>query len=714
MQRIGKKFFTKAKNRLLCYLMSGALALTNLAVMPVVSVSAAESTEQDNGNQESLQPKVVVYNCKDLVKAIDNAEDGDVIGIASNIEIESGIEMLGCDDKQITIIKAFEGAFIRMYLDVNIKVKNIIFDGNSSVYSHDYNPMIQVNGKAEFENVTFQNCCNQWSGGAIVAEGGEVNLIRCYFNNNQAGGGGHIVAHSSARVKVVDSILENGLSTRGGGAAKIEFSYGDKTEIEFIGCKMVGNQASYGGAIANKGSVKITNSVIYGNVAETGADILNYSGSSFEMDSIEELKELYAMDNILPLEWKFDYVDKAYIEGDIDKNNPCAALKLLYKEIPEEKNPDGNSGNGTDTEDSSGNDDKLQNENDGSGKDESKVDADEPEQPKDNNGADGDNPAADNKDNPEDKKDENSTGSDAASDNSGNSNSEQSKPEEDTAANIDSNKGNDDKEDNSTENKDSSSSDSDKKDIEDSNNNTSDVSVGNGNQTSNPSVENPNVGNEGSASDSKPSLSDGSKQPDSTVNNGNQGGTSAGDIGSNSSSNNPNPSNKPTSGNTNNTTNGNVSDNTNSGSDSSTGNSNINTGGNTSQNEGNVASKPENNKDSVSSDEKDSTTITDSSQTSVSDNDDGSSGKTTVTKKKAIKKLTVTAKKGKRKITGKTIKKATIKVKIGKKTYKTKSNTKGEFTVKLKGKAKLKKGQKVKVIVSKKGYKSKSKTIKVK
>lgn len=76
--------------------------------------------------------------------------------------------------------------------------------------------------------------------------------------------------------------------------------------------------------------------------------------------------------------------------------------------------------------------------------------------------------------------------------------------------------------------------------------------------------------------------------------------------------------------------------------------------------------------------------------------------------------MSLTAKKGKRKIIGKTIKKATVKVKIGKRTYTVKSNAKGKFTVKLKGKAKLKKGQKIKVRVLKNGYKSKSNTFRVK
>ena len=55
MQRIGKKSFTKAKSKLLCFLLSGALLFGNLMAFQTVPASAAERMEQDNGNQEMPQ-----------------------------------------------------------------------------------------------------------------------------------------------------------------------------------------------------------------------------------------------------------------------------------------------------------------------------------------------------------------------------------------------------------------------------------------------------------------------------------------------------------------------------------------------------------------------------------------------------------------------------------------------------------------------------------
>lgn len=91
---------SQIRNRLLCYLMSGALALTNLAVMPAVSVSAAESAEQDNGNQETI-----VKNYKELVQAIDEAGDGDVIGIDNIIELNSDVSILGSSEKDLQFVE---------------------------------------------------------------------------------------------------------------------------------------------------------------------------------------------------------------------------------------------------------------------------------------------------------------------------------------------------------------------------------------------------------------------------------------------------------------------------------------------------------------------------------------------------------------------------------------------------------------------------------
>lgn len=713
MQRKGKTSFTKAKSKLLCYLLSGALLFGNLMAFQTVPASAAEVTESNNENQETLQPKVIVSSYDELVQAIDEAGDEDIIGIDSVIQIEDDNIVLGNNIKRITIIRSARKSGIEIS-GKNPVINNIVFDGNRIEYKDIFYPMLDAKNGGKFTDLEIRNCHNNIWGAALKITGGTVVVSDCNFHDNVGSESAHIGVMGAEDISIYRSIFKNGHVENCAGAIGV-YSKGMSALIK--DCIITGNHADrYAGGIVNWGNLTISNTVIYGNTALCGADIMNYPDSEFHMDLLEQIKETYESVSIIPKEWTADYDDEVLQgvnpSGIYDKN---AYLKLIYEEIPKEESD-------------------L--ENSGLGKDESKGDNTEPEQSKDDSDKENDNKddSADNKDNVGNKKDENGTSGDTIPDNGNkdDADSEQNKSEGGTAADSDSNKENDgtedkenqeDKQENqgnqdslgNNENKDSSSSDSDKKDIEDSNNNTSDTSAGNGNQTSNSSIEKPNTGNNGSSSGSTTPSSEGNKQPDSVINNENQGGSSAGDMGNNSDNNNQNQTNTPVSGVANNTTNGNASGNTNSGSDSSTGNSNINTG--VSQNGGNESSKPENNQDnnSGSSDNGGTVAITGDSQTSASDtNKDDSENKNVVKRKKAIKKLTVTAKRGKGKISGKTLKKATIKIKIGKKTYKVKSNAKGKFTVKLKGKAKLKKGQKVKVIVSKKGYKTKSKIFKVK
>ena len=681
MQRKGKTSFTKAKSKLLCYLLSGALLFGNVMAFQTVPASAAEATEHDDGSQEELQPNVIVSNYDELVQAIDEAENGDIIGIDRIISICNDGDYLGAADKHITILKMAYSAYFEIAQSGKLTIRNLTFDGNRGEFNtRNINPMLSVNSNVLFQNVIIQNCYSQSGGAGLCVYSGVININDCIIRDNYAREGGHIKVFNTSAVNIRNTELTKGEAKGDGGAICIS---SETATVNLIHSKIYGNQATgVGGGIKNNGKSFLKDTIIYGNIAECGADIANTMYAKFQIEEMDKLVKIYESASLLPKSWITDFdTDNRMPPNLIDLSQDYALVKLDYEEIPEEEKSDNKTDDIQDTGDSSVN---------GESKDDGNKE--------DNNG---NNPAADNKDNT----DENNTGDD---------NSEQSKPEEGTVADSDSNKSNDNKENGSTENnenqenkenkqenqgnvgdtennenKDGSSFDSNLNDTEHSNANMPDTSIGNGNQTSNPSVEKPNVDNEGSASDSKIPSSEGNKQPDSTVNNGNQGGSSAGDNGNNSSNNNG-------------------------GSGSSTDNGNINDG--TSQNGENASSKSEDSKDNNSDFSYNGGTaaIDSDSQNTVSNSGDGSSSKTTVTKKKSIKKLNVTAKRGKGKISGKTIKKATIKIRIGKKTYKSKSNAKGKFTIKLKGKMKLKKGQKVKVIVSKKGYKTKSKIFKVK
>lgn len=704
----------------------------------------ASTTETETDSKNEIIPFVIVSSYEELTQAIDDAEEGDVIGIDKIISIYQDVDYLGATDKHITILKMSDNAYFHIAQSAKLTVRNLTFDGNRNEYNiRNSNPMIVVNSNVVLQNVTIQNCYSQSGGAGLCVYNGVVNINNCIMKENRAAdGGGHIKLYNTAVVNIRNTELTKGESRNEGGAILI---CSEAATVNLINSKVYGNQTvNMGGGIKNHGKLFIENTVIYGNTAQYGADIANIIYAKFQIESIEKLVETYKSVNILPKSWITDY------DGDdmmppqmIDLSQPYALVKLDYEEIPEENNPDGNSGNGIDTEDFSGNDDGLQNENedkkdeldsanDSLENEEANGNDNDSEQPEEESNKENDNKndtAADN--NVEDTKDENNTKDDIASSNgnTGNPNIEQEKPEGGTAADSDSktenssteDKENQDKQENQgivgndENNPTDSSSDLDNKDFENSNSNTPDIPAENGNQANPSIIGQPITGNENSESESD-SKSEVNKQPGNTANNENQGDVSAEGIGNSSDNNISNqPNDKPVVDNGSDIVNSNPSGDINSGLGSGTGNTNSNAGTNTSQSGENVLPRPEDNKDSDSSDKEETAAITDSSQTAASDSgNDNSDKKATVTKKKAIKKLSLTAKKGKKKITGKTIKKATVKVKIGKKTYKVKSNAKGKFTIKLKGKTGLKKGQKIKITILKTGYKTKHKTYKVK
>jgi hypothetical protein len=84
----------------------------------------------------------------------------------------------------------------------------------------------------------------------------------------------------------------------------------------------------------------------------------------------------------------------------------------------------------------------------------------------------------------------------------------------------------------------------------------------------------------------------------------------------------------------------------------------------------------------------------------------------TETKRKNAVITSVTAKKGKKVVSGKVIKKATVNVTVNKKTIQTVADKNGNFSVRFF--KKLTKGTKVKVVVTKNGYRKASKTVTVK
>lgn len=346
-KRNNKNKCSHMRNRLLCYLMSGALALTNLAVVPAVSVSAAEVTESNNGKQETLQPKVIVSSYDELAQAIDEAEDGDVIGIDNVIQIKDDNIVLGCDYKSVTIIRNSRKSGIEISGE-NPVINNIVFDGNGIVYKDIFYPMLDAKNGGKFTDLEIRNCHNNIWGAALKITGGTVVVSDCNFHDNVGSESAHIGVMGAEDISIYRSIFKNGHVENCAGAIGV-YSKGMSALIK--DCIITGNHADrYAGGVVNWGNLTLNNTVIYSNTALCGADIMNFPDSELHMDSLEQIKETYESVSIIPKEWIADYDDEVLQgvnpSGIYDKN---AYLKLVYEEIPKEE--EDSSGDNAESED---------------------------------------------------------------------------------------------------------------------------------------------------------------------------------------------------------------------------------------------------------------------------------------------------------------------------------------------------------------------------
>lgn len=252
------------RNRLLCYLLSGALLFGNVMAFQTVPVSAAESMEQDNENQETIQPKVIASNYDELVQAIDKAEDGDVIGFNRIISICNDEDYLGAADKHITILKMAEKAYFEVAQSVKLTIRNLTFDGNRSKFNtRNTNPMLSANSNVMFQNVIIQNCYSQSGGAGLCVYSGVTNIYNCIFRDNHAMDGGHIKVFNISTVNIRNTELIKGETNSDGGAVYIS---GETATVNLINSKVYGNQAKgVGGGIKNNGKTFLKDTIIYGN-----------------------------------------------------------------------------------------------------------------------------------------------------------------------------------------------------------------------------------------------------------------------------------------------------------------------------------------------------------------------------------------------------------------------------------------------------------------
>ena len=158
----------------------------------------------------------VVSSADALSKAIDSANDGDVILVSGSFVINSQI---GSPDKVITLKRANADTSLTTWERSAITIQNIIFDGGDLYVTTPF--LTIVKGSYTVKNCIFQNCGEDERfgtavGGAVHVQGGEGTFSNCSFLRNSGSLGGHIAIEQGAVVDLYQCTFKGGYAGTGG------------------------------------------------------------------------------------------------------------------------------------------------------------------------------------------------------------------------------------------------------------------------------------------------------------------------------------------------------------------------------------------------------------------------------------------------------------------------------------------------------------------
>lgn len=301
------------KRTLLAFMLIAALI--GVQVIEIVAYAADEGTADQ-------QQMVEVSTYDELVAAIDAAQDGDVIGILSEITVPKG-SSLGSSGKTVTLQRSGTlGMFTFEWLaggEIST-VQNVVFDGAGVSVGNSF---LTIYHNTNFEGVTFKNCISSDSGGAANVQNGSINLVNCTFADNTATRGGHIGILGTGIANLTECTLTGGNATVDGGAIFIQNDASciiQNSTVKANAADMVG------GGIYNLGKATIQSSKVFKNTATNGVDIYNKGGFAIET-GITDLETIFADEvGIIVKGWLIELEDITN----------ASFMKLDYEVIPTE------------------------------------------------------------------------------------------------------------------------------------------------------------------------------------------------------------------------------------------------------------------------------------------------------------------------------------------------------------------------------------------
>jgi len=269
---------------------------------------------------------VVVADVDELIIAIDEASEGDIIYISQHIYMQDG-QTIGDADKQVTIMRVdgYSGAVLST--SANTIIQNIVFDGGNvgdSEAAFSFSFSVLVN------NCNYQNFAD--SGIIRSGFGSTVLMEKCAFENNVIQNsmihalpdseveiiGTAFINNSSARIIFNTTVMSisgctfDNNATTGIGGGNV---YNNPNGVMILeNCVLTNNTAMRGGAVENSGTLTIKDCLIYDNTADyIGNDIYNDADGILTIqNSLEEYSEFFADFELVPLGWYYDTADTRY------------------------------------------------------------------------------------------------------------------------------------------------------------------------------------------------------------------------------------------------------------------------------------------------------------------------------------------------------------------------------------------------------------------
>lgn len=151
-----------------------------------ISPDIPADEQQAEGDLEDPQ-YASVSTYEELVAAIEQADDGTVIGIDCMIECPDGAE-LGKADYSVILRRTGPRSWLAFSGNQSL-VQNITFDGDNIL---SFSAFIN----SGYSSLTVKNCnfinCNNEFDGAICTGSGDLLLIGCRFDNNTGDSGAHL------------------------------------------------------------------------------------------------------------------------------------------------------------------------------------------------------------------------------------------------------------------------------------------------------------------------------------------------------------------------------------------------------------------------------------------------------------------------------------------------------------------------------------------